>query len=200
MLWGDAVESLEPFPCICSATRGNWFSPSVLLGESTAFGKLWAHHGTCSAHTLGSLHTLPMLLHSPICAVPLGRPRPVSLYGCASSREKALGSPACPCTLLPAWDCSPPDLSWFGSGIAAIPPALLQHEGQVHCPPLHKPCCRRTGSPISQLQSPNTQKLGWNGRTPISRLFPSTGPCSQHHRCDHATGCSSHGPRDQHCS
>lgn len=57
-----------------------------------------------------------------------GQTHTVSLYGCASSRERALGSPAYPCTLLPAWDLSPPSLSWAGAGITVIPPALLQHE------------------------------------------------------------------------
>lgn len=127
MLWGDAVGSVEHHSHASALLPGGIGFPGR-EASPTALGKLWAHHGTCSAHTLGSLHILPVLLHSPICAVPLGRPRPVSLYGCASSREKALSSPACSLTLLPAWDCSPPNLSWVGAGIAAIPPALLQHE------------------------------------------------------------------------
>lgn len=143
-----------------------------------------------SAHS-GQLHILPVLLHSPISALLLGRP---ILFPCMAvpaagkGHWAALHTPAL--CFQPGTSHLPASPGLVLASLSSLQLCCSMSGTRVHClHPLHKPCCRRTGSPISQLQPrANTQKLGMDGRTPISRLFPSTGPCSQHHQCDHNQG------------
>lgn len=191
ILWGDAVGSV-----------GHDSHASALLSGGIGFPLLFSWEGALPQRTrrlsMGSAQrTLWAATHTasappqPHFCTAAGQTHTVSLYGCASSRERALGSPAYPCTLLPARTAHlPASPGLVLASLSSLQLCCSMSGTRVHClHPLHKPCCRRTGSPISQLQPrANTQKLGMDGRTPISRLFPSTGPCSQHHQCDHGQG------------
>lgn len=184
ILWGDAVGSV-----------GHDSHASALLPGGIGFPLLFSWEGgspwdLLSAHS-GQLHILPVLLHSPISALLLGRP---ILFPCMAvpaagkGHWAALHTPAL--CFQPGTSHLPAYPGLVLASLSSLQLCCSMSGTRVHClHPLHKPCCRRTGSPISQLQPrANTQKLGMDGRTPISRLFPSTGPCSQHHQCDHNQG------------